>query len=263
MVAGLWVLAVAGVAQLAPAPAPVSDSLRADARQDQLAMPQRPVQPREILTAESRADIYMARKMFREAIDKYEEVKPETAAVDNKIGIAYHQMLDLKTALKYYRRSLKMEPRYAEALNNVGTVYYGLKKYGPAIRQYKKALKLDTKAASIYSNLGTAYFARHKYKDALDAYQQAMALDPDVFEHRNSFGVLLQERAVDDLAIFHYYMAKVYAERGVQDRALLYMRKSLEEGFKDRARFREDPAFASLQKLTEFQQLLALQPRVL
>jgi len=261
MVSGILVLALAGVAQLAPAQ--VSNGFRADARQDQLAAPQKLPPQHEILTTESRGDIYMARKMFREAVDKYEEIKPETAVIDNKIGIAYHQMLDLNTARKYYERSLKLDPHYAEALNNVGTVYYGLKKYRPAIRQYKKALKLDPKAASIFSNLGTAYFARHKYKDALQAYQQAMALDPDVFEHRNSFGVLLQERAVDDLAVFHYYMSKVYAEHGVQDRALLYMRKALEEGFKDRARFREDPAFASLQKIPEFQQLLELQPRVL
>ena len=160
-------------------------------------------------------------------------------------------------------REYVFNPLEAQYCLKVGNEYFSSGKYRPAIRQYKKALKLDPKAASIFSNLGTAYFARHKYKDALQAYQQAMALDPDVFEHRNSFGVLLQERAVDDLAAFHYYMSKVYAEHGVQDRALLYMRKALEEGFKDRARFREDPAFASLQKIPEFQQLLELQPRVL
>ncbi len=214
------------------------------------------------VTPEVRADILMARKMYREAVEKYEEM-PETAGRDNKIGIAYHQMLQFSLAKRFYERAVKLEPRYGEAINNIGTVYYGEKSYGRAIKQYKRALRYSPDAASIFSNLGTAYFARHKYKEAFAAYQRAMELDPDVFEHRNAFGVLLQERSVDDLAKFHFYMAKVYAKSGMNDRALLYIRKALEEGFKDRQRLLADPEFSGLQNLPEFQQLLALQPRIL
>ncbi len=218
--------------------------------------------PRPNVNIEMRGDILMARKMYREAVEKYEEM-PETAGRDNKIGIAYHQMLQFSLAKRFYERALKLQPRYGEAINNIGTVYYGQKSYGRAIKQYKRALRYSPDAASIFSNLGTAYFARHRYKDAFAAYQRAMELDPDVFEHRNAFGVLLQERSVDDLAKFHFYMAKVYAKSGMNDRALLYIRKALEEGFKDRQRLVADPEFSGLQNLPEFQQLLALQPRVL
>ncbi len=216
-----------------------------------------------VVSDEMRADILMARKRYWEAIEKYQSIRPETPSLDNKIGIAYHQLLQLGPAKRYYLRALKLDKKYPEAINNVGTVYYGQKSFGRAIKQYKRALKLSPDSASIYSNLGTAYFARHKYNDAFDAYQRAMTLDPDVFEHRNAYGVLLQERNVDDLATFHFYMAKVYAKQGIQDRALLYIRKALEEGFKDRARLVGDPEFSGLQKVPEFQQLLALQPRVL
>jgi hypothetical protein len=58
-------------------------------------------------------------------------------------------------------------------------------------------------------------------------------------------------------------MSKLYAQTGMNDRALQYMRKALEEGFKDRKKFVEEPEFAGLQELPEFQELLALQPRVL
>jgi hypothetical protein len=47
------------------------------------------------------------------------------------------------------------------------------------------------------------------------------------------------------------------------ERALLYIRKALEEGFKDRTKFREEPEFAQLQELPEFLALMALEPRVL
>ncbi len=129
--------------------------------------------------------------------------------------------------------------------------------------QKPKALKLAPTSASVYSNLGTAFFARKDYAQAAEAYQKALGLDPDVFEHRSSWGVMLQERSVEERAKFHYYLAKTYAQAGMNDRALLYIRKALEEGFTERKKLLEDPEFVSLRNLPEFQELLAMEPRVL
>lgn len=218
--------------------------------------------PHPPISAEMRGDIFMARKMYREAIDAYRQ-GPASAVLVNKIGIAYHQLLEFKIAKKYYERAVKLNPKYSEAVNNLGTIYYAGKSYRRAIKQYKKALRLNPDSASIYSNLGTGYFARHKYKQAAEAYQHALALDPNVFEQRSNTGVLLEERNVADRAKFHYYLAKTYAKAGMNERSLLYIRKALEEGFKERKKFIEEPEFAGLQKLPEFQQLMTMEPRVL
>jgi tetratricopeptide (TPR) repeat protein len=222
---------------------------------------EQPVKP-EALTPEKRGDIFMARKMYREAVEQYREM-PDSAVISNKIGIAYHQMLDLPTARRYYERAIKANQKYPEAVNNLGTVFYAQKNYGRAVRQYQRALKLTPDSASIYSNLGTAYFARKKYKEAFDAYQEALKLDPEVFEHRNSYGVLLQEKSVEERSRFHYYLAKVYAKSGMTDRALMYIRKALEEGFKEKNKFLEDPEFATLKDNPEFKELMAQEQRVL
>lgn len=216
-----------------------------------------------LITPEMRGDILMARKMFREAVEVYKEGPTDSAVLMNKTGIGYHQMLDLETAKKYYQRAIKLNPSYPEAINNLGTIEYSRKSYRRAISDYKKALRFAPQSASIYSNLGTAYFARKDYKDAAAVFQHALQLDPEVFEHRNSHGVLLQERSVEERAKFHFYLAKTYAKAGMNDRAMLYVRKAIEEGFKERKKFQEDPEFAQMQKLPEFQQLLAMEPRVL
>lgn len=219
--------------------------------------------PKEKVTPEVRGDIFMARKMYREAVDAYKEGPKSDAVLLNKTGIAYHQMLELGVAKKYYEQAIKVKHDYAEAINNLGTVYYAGKSYRRAINQYKKALRYSPDSASIYSNLGTAYFARKDYKDASTAYEKALALDPNVFENRSNTGVLLQERSVEERAKFHYYLSKTYAKMGNNDRALEYMRKCIEEGFRDKKKFQEEPDFAKLRDLPEFKELLALEPRVL
>ncbi len=215
------------------------------------------------LSNETRGDIYMARKMYREAIDMYRQGPGNSPILANKIGIAFHQMSKLDLALKNYRHAVKLNPRYPEAINNIGTIYYAQRDYGRSIKYYKRALKFDPDSASLYSNLGSAYFGRKDYKLATETYMHALQLDPDVFEHHSNFGTLMMERDVEERATYHLYMAKMYAKTGANDRALLYLRKALEEGIKDRDKIPAIPEFASLKKDPAFVQLLAENPKPL
>jgi len=204
----------------------------------------------------------MARKMFREAIDKFRECPP-SASVDNKIGIAFHQLLQLDLAKKNYEAAVKLDPKFPQAINNLGTVYYSRKNYRKAMKYYRKALKLSPDSASIWVNLGSAYFAKHNIKHAAQCYDKAMEIDPLVFEHRSSYGTLLEERSVEDRAKFHLYLAKAYAQRGDKDKALVYLRKALEEGLKERKKIPEMPEFASLKTDQAFKELLIQDPKPL
>jgi len=237
-----------------------TNGFRADVRSD---AGSKAAPPERVVTPEMRGDIFMARKMFREAVDAYKEAGTANPVMVNKTGIAYHQMLDLDTARKYYEKAVRLNPKYSEALNNLGTIFYAKKNYRRAVSQYKRALTYSPQSASIFSNLGTAYFARKNYDLAMKAYETAISLDPEVFEHRGSAGVLLQERTVEERAKFHYYQARLYAKNGMTDRALLCLRKAIEEGLKERDKIDEEPAFAGMRELPEFKEILAWQPRVL
>ena len=68
---------------------------------------------------------------------------------------------------------------------------------------------------------------------------------------------------MDDRAKFHFWMATLYAKDGRSELAIQYLRKALEEGFKERKKLVEEPAFAALRELPEFKLLLTLEPRVL
>jgi tetratricopeptide (TPR) repeat protein len=200
--------------------------------------------------------------MYRDAVDKFRECPP-SAAIDNKIGIAFHQMLQLELARKYYGAAVRLDPKFAQAINNLGTIYYSQRNYGKALKYYKKAVKIDPDSASIWVNIGSDYFARHDMKRAAESYNKALMLDPLVFERRSQYGTLLQERTVEDRARFHLYLAKAYAQRGDKARALIYLRKALEEGIKERKKIPEMPEFASLRTDTDFKDLLLRDPKPL
>jgi tetratricopeptide (TPR) repeat protein len=218
------------------------------------------------VTPELRGDICMARKQYREAIEAFRQGSPKDPVLWNKTGIAYHQMLQLDSAMKSYQQAVHLKKDYEEAINNIGTVYYARKNYRRSITYYQRALKLapeSERSAAVYNNLSTALFARKQYKEAADAMQKALSLDPDIFEHSSSYGVMLKETSVQERAKYHYYIAKAYAQKGRNELALLYLRKALEEGFKERKQLQTDPEFASLRDTKEFKDLLALEPRVL
>ncbi len=215
------------------------------------------------LTPEQRGDVFMARKLFRDAIEVYQSGAKDSAVLANKIGIAYHQLGDFIAARRYYERAMKFDKHYADAVNNSGTVFYAQKNYRGAISRYRKAIAMAPDTASFWSNLGTAWYSRGKFDEMSKAYQKALSLDPNIFEHRGMVGTELQDRTVADRARYHFELARMYALNGRNDLALQYLRKSLEEGLKDKRKMTDAPEFAQLRETDEFKELLTLEPRVL
>ena len=136
-------------------------------------------------------------------------------------------------------------------------IHYIAKKYGKAIKLYERAIALRKDAASYYSNLGAAYFSKSDFEKAVVAYHQALELDPDVFERTSHTGVSAQMSKPEDRAHYDYVVAKLYAKMGVADRSLEYLRKALEEGYKDIGNVYKDAEFASLRKDPRFTALMS------
>jgi tetratricopeptide (TPR) repeat protein len=178
------------------------------------------------IAPEMRGDIFMARKMYREAIETYSEIAGNNPVIWNKTGIAYHQMGQLDKAMKSYERALKLRPLYAEAQNNVGTVYYAGKSYRRAISAYKKALRITPDSASFHMNLGTAYMARKMEKEAITEYQTALKLDPEAGLNHSTYGTTLETQGAEEKARLHYTWAKAYASQNMTELALQSLRRA-------------------------------------
>src|SRR5207248_544006 len=189
---------------------------------------QRPEPPSPTATArelELAGDRLREQKLYADATDYYEAALKrggDTAVIRNKEGIAKLMMVHLDDARKDFERAVKLDREYPEA----------------------------------YNNLGIAFFARKEYEQANAEYQRAIDIDPDIFERRSSNGIALHLMSAEDRAKFDYVIARMYARQSNFDRALLYLRKAIEDGYKKMNEVYTDNEFAALRKDPRFNELM-------
>jgi tetratricopeptide (TPR) repeat protein len=209
---------------------------------------------------ERRGDQLREDKNYLDAVDFYQAAlksAPGNASVFNKIGICQLMMQRYKEAKKSFERAIKADRNHADAYNNLGVIYYQAHNYNAAIKHYEKAISLRDDAASFYSNMGAAYFGKKQFDKAIQSYSKAMELDPDIFERTSHAGVLAQLPSPEDRAHYDYVLAKLYARTGVPERSLHYLKKAMEEGYKDIKNVYTDNEFSTLRKDPRFVELMA------
>ena len=164
--------------------------------------------------------------------------------------------------MKCYEKSAALDAHYADPVNNLGTVWYEKKKYAKAIRSYKRAIGIKDSFAPFYLNMGYAYFGEKNYEESIAAFRKGLAVDPDAFDMSKSrSGTVIQDRSLStDRGLFHFLLAKSFAQAGDVDRCLIYLRKSRDEGYKDLLAAKTDPAFAGVLKNPEVQEVLEPKP---
>jgi tetratricopeptide (TPR) repeat protein len=221
----------------------------------------RAMNPRE--QAQMRADLFMARKQYDEAIKAYQAVlidDSHNAKALNSLGMAFQQIGNGDQAEHYYKLASRADKTDSNALNNLGTVEYSEQRYGKAIKYYRQAIAKGNALATVYSNLGYAYCGMKEYLKAMAVFSQALALDPDVFEHKGNSGSVLQQRTAPDPGSLHFILAKSYAKIGDAERAARYLKMARDEGYKGFRSSENDPDFAKVIKDPRVQEVLLVQP---
>jgi tetratricopeptide (TPR) repeat protein len=203
-----------------------------------------PLSPKEM--QEERAKVQMAEKRYEAAIQTYLDLlkaDPKNAVFLNMVGIAYLNLSNYDQAKKYFARASKADKKYSAAVNNLGMVYYHQKNFRGAIREYQKAVAIDPSMAGTHANLGFAFYNSNKFPEAAGEFQKALELDATIFERNDRVGTMVQDRSVTNHGLFFFTMAKVYAQKGDATHCAEYLRKSLDEGYKDVGKAATDPAF--------------------
>lgn len=228
----------------------------------QVPSPPKDASPQDL---EKKGDELRAQKEYLDAIDYYRAAiaKQSTPSLLNKLGIAELMTERYKDAGRDFERAIKMDRKFAEPYNNLGVVNYKKKKYGSSVKLYKKAIDLVPDSASFYSNLGAAHFAKKDFEQASRAYAEAIRIDPEVFEHTSHTGIAAQLVSSEDRAHYEYVLAKLYAKAGDKDHSFEFLRKAMEDGYKDVKEANTAPEFAEVRKDARFTDLMKQKPPAL
>lgn len=214
---------------------------------------------------EHQGDLLRSQKRYFDAIDYYRAALQEEATPlrYNKLGMAHLFLQQYKDAQKDFEHALKINKDCAEAWNNRGFVEQMKKNFGKASKYYEQALALKPEAATFHYNLASVYFSRHKYPEAAQQYRAAYQIDPDIFNRVSRMGILAQTSSPEDRAAFSFLVAKMYAEAGDIDHCLEYLRKAMEEGYRDIKKVYTESDFATLRTDKRFTELMEQRPQPL
>jgi tetratricopeptide (TPR) repeat protein len=209
-----------------------------------------------VITPELLADMLVVHGRYEDAIDAYRKIRPQTAEIYNKIGIAYQRLAKDEDAIANYGQATRLDHKFAAPYNNLGTVYFHENDNKRAKQLYKKSIKLDAATAPFWSNLGAVYMVERKYSDGAEAYEKAFLLDPEIFEEIALNGIQ-QIESPQELAKIYLTFAEIYAHAGMKVEAMLYLHKALQEGFNDTQRLQQDQQLATLRGTPEFDRIVA------
>ena len=214
---------------------------------------------------EAEGDDLRAQKRFLDALDFYNAAlaKKPSALLWNKQGMAYLLLQRPDKASKSFDHAIKFNKQAPEGYNNRGYVEQMKKKYDKAIKYYMKAASLKPTDAVFPYNIGAAYFADHQYAKAAQAYREAFALDPNIFIRVSRTGIMAQSTSPEDRAAFSFMVAKMYAKAGDVDRSIEYLRKAMENGYKQINEVYTDQEFATMRTDRRFEDLMAQKPQAI
>lgn len=133
-----------------------------------------------------------ALKYFKKTIS----LNPKSAPALNNLGNIYKNTHDYTKALKYYLKALEYMPTSAIILTNIGLVQKHKGNWREAINYYKKAIEADPNYFEAYYNLGIAHYNTDKYKGAINCLSKTVELNPN-FDHAKSFLTFLKLQVCD------------------------------------------------------------------
>jgi len=202
---------------------------------------------------------------------------PMNAETLNNLGVAYVRKGQLLDAIKCFQQAIHIRPDYMEAIENLeharenletmedevvkllqlidvqprnhtlyirlGNLFLQHGKLDKAQEEYKKALRIDMGNLVAMKGLAAAYSQKHEYEQALRILQNMMQIQP-----RNP-----------DI---QYNIACVHARRGMQEKALFWLWRAVENGFRNIQILKNDEDLAIIRESEEYERIVRLIDRL-
>lgn len=138
-------------------------------------------------------------KAVAEFIRAAEEAPDDPVGYVN-VGNVFASIGDAEKAEPFFQKALVLDPEMGTAFYGLANLYFNQERYDEAATLYEKSIQAGVNEADAYYMLGKSLERSEKGKLGLPYMQRAMELAPEDLEIRLSYGILLANEGVYDLA---------------------------------------------------------------
>ena len=155
---------------------------------------------------------YLNNNNLDEAIKYFNKslaLNPKNHLAWNALGLAQSMKANFEASIQAFQKALETNPQFSEAHNNLGTIYFELGQYEKAESEYRKAL-LDPNYNSKelpYYNLARLYFLQEKYDEAYDNIQKSIQVRNRFALAHNLRGLILEKTGDLEEAVLAFEQA--------------------------------------------------------
>ena len=147
----------------------------------------------------------------------------ESAGELFNLGNTHAEKKQWQEAIKYYQKSLKINPQFVEVYLNLAKLYSKIGQVEKAVECWQKIeqLKPNTAKAEDYYDLGDSFLRQKKSTKAIDYYRQALELQADFSPAYHRIGAILTQEGKTQEAKQCYQQAIKYNAKDTQSYVLL------------------------------------------
>jgi len=118
---------------------------------------------------------------------------PQKAKGYGALAVAYDRVGDYQHAIKYYEKTLAINPGLADLSvkvhNNLGFTYFNLGNYDKALSEYNQVFAIAPNFAQTHLNAAQVYTAQTNYEQAVIQLQAVLVTQPNSFIALHNLGV--------------------------------------------------------------------------
>ena len=190
--------------------------------------------------------------------------KQPSALLWNKEGMAYLLLQRNPEATKCFEQAIKLDKHAPEGYNNRGYMEYSerrttARRSSTTRKPCRCGPTTPCSTTTWASRTSASTTTQRPRRNTGPPISSTLTSSTRV----SKTGIMAQSTSPEDRAAFSFMVAKMYAQAGDVDHSLEYLRKAMEEGYKDINKVYTDSEFASLREDKRFTELMAQKPQAI
>ena len=129
---------------------------------------------------------------------------PEDVSANYLLGQSYEATGDADSAIRFYERTLTLDPQRPDVLFKMVYIYRGQEEYQQAVNTLQRIIEIAPETTEAHYLMALSYLSLKQSDDALPAFLETVRLRPDDVVAHYHAAILFEQNGEIDNAVEHY-----------------------------------------------------------